>query len=277
MAFNIHIIGESSLAIDFIGDTPREAHPEGVMLNTAIDLARSGTAVDFVSEAAPDPAGDIIVARLNECGAGTSCVDRFTSGSTQILLRFADGRSSRYGNYGDAEFSVVWPRIGRDDIVMFGGHHAIDPRVRPRLVELLRHARDVNATLVYIPEYDPSRVRSISYVKAAILENIETAHITVTRDSDLAAIFGVADAAEAFRRHASFYADIMVNLSNEGLVEAFFAKRRDLKATATLPRDHASLPLLASKLAASLKSGFITPERLDSPDSTLAEALIKGL
>lgn len=210
----IIIIGESALRITFHGNTPVASDPCGVLLNTAALLGRRGRPVSFVSELAADQVGDIILGFLTDAGVDTHSVDRFTGGSTQLQLSFDNGRTSRYGDYRDAAFTVVWPRIDPDDILLFGGNYAVDPRSRARLFEMVRYARERRATVIYVPDFDPARVRNITHLMPAILESFEAADIAVTTSTDLSAIFGLSDPAKAFRDHIAFYTDTLLNLAS---------------------------------------------------------------
>ena len=212
----IIVIGESTLRVDFKGTAPVASYPSGVLLSAAARLASLALPVSMVSEVAADPAGDIICDFLRGYGVDTHSVDRFTGGSTQVELAFADGRVSRYGTYHDTGFTVVWPRIDPDDILIFGGYYALDPRARERLFELVSYAHERSAVVVYVPDFDPARVRNITHVMPAILENFEVADIAVVNAADLSAIFRSADAAQAYREHVGFYVDRMLNLDPDG-------------------------------------------------------------
>ncbi len=212
----IIIIGECALQITFDGTAPVASAPHGVLLNAAAAIAASAQQVSLVSEIASDPVGDIILRYLNDAGVDTESVDRYTGGATQLHLLFSDGKSSRYGAYHDSGFTVVWPRINPGDILLFGGNYALDPRARTRLFDIVRYARERNAKVIYVPDFEPARVRNITHLMPAILENFEAADIAVTTSADLRAIFRAKDPDEAFRDHISFYTDTMYNLSHDG-------------------------------------------------------------
>ncbi|WP_295730598.1 carbohydrate kinase family protein [uncultured Muribaculum sp.] len=213
----IIIIGESTLRIDFDGAAPRSSAPDGVLLNTAAALGSLGHPVSFVSEIADDHVGKILLRFLDDAGVDTHSVDTYTGGATQLKLAFADGTSSRYGSYHDSGFTVVWPRIDPDDILLFGGNYALDHRSRPRLFEIVKYARERRATVIYVPDFEASRVRNITHLMPAILESFEAADMAVTTPTDLQAIFNTTDAAAAFRDHISFYTDTLLDISPAGL------------------------------------------------------------
>ena len=213
----IIIIGESTLRIDMDGADPRSAAPDGVLFNTAAAIGRLGLPVSFVSEIADDHVGRILLRSLDDAGVDTHSVDRYTGGATQLKLAFADGATSRYGSYHDSGFTVVWPRIDPDDILLFGGNYALDHRSRPRLFEIVKYARERRATVIYVPDFEPARVSNITHLMPAILESFEAADMAVTTDADLNAIFNAPDAATAFHDHISFYTDTLLDISRDGL------------------------------------------------------------
>lgn len=252
----IIIIGESALQISLDGNRPIEAFPCGTLLRAAALLGRAGHAVTFVSEAATEPVGDIIVRYLADAGVDIHSVDRFTDGTTPLRLAMADGRAVRYGTYGEATFTVVWPRIDPDDILLFGGNYALEPRCRQRLFDMVRHGRERRATIVYVPDFDPTPVRNITHLMPAILESFEAADIAVTTAADHRAIFNDPDAATAFRNHISFYTNAMLDLS-DGRVSAYCLPDVQPLPPIVMPDDHE--PTAPAMLAALVEALLALP------------------
>jgi fructokinase len=251
----IIIIGESTLSISFNGSTPIASAPHGVLLNTAAELARAGLPVSFVSEIANDPVGEIIRSYLDNAGVDTHSVDTFTGGSTQVKLNFSDGRSSRYGSYHDSAFTVVWPRIDPDDILIFGEYYSLDPRDRARLFEIVRYAAERRATIIYVPDFDAARVRNITHVMPAIIENFEIADITVTTPADTLGIYNCADTARAFADHIAFYTHTLLNLNPDGTVLTLRTPdAAPLPDGVTLPTSATSTVALLTSLVTALLS-----------------------
>lgn len=210
-------IGECSLNIVLgTGGTPLGSMPGGRVANAAAILARQGLNVIVASEASADPVGDIVAGFLKDSGADISCLDRFTEGRTPInvFTTQADGsrRITRYENYPEDCFDIVWPRVDEGDIILFGGFYAIDPRMHPRMLRLLQHAAERKAVLVYLPGFLPSLEPRITRVMPAILENLELANLVITRDNDLEVIFGVKTGGQCFSNHINFYCRSMINV-----------------------------------------------------------------
>lgn len=212
-------IGECVLDIIFDGDVPKMSSPGGLILNVASNLGRLGHEVNFVGEAARDRVGDIIVDSLKANKVAVDHIDRYTEGVTPASLIFGDGDCTpqivRYGRSNSDSFDVVWPRIEKDDILLFGGFYSIDPRVRPHLFEIVKHASERKAIIVYAPGFAPEKEPRITRVMPAILENFEIADVVITRNRDLNTIFRTDDDASAYKNHISFYAHDFINIDRD--------------------------------------------------------------
>ncbi|MCM1503828.1 MAG: carbohydrate kinase family protein [Muribaculum sp.] len=234
----IIIIGESSLEIIFKNDHPEESFPGGVLLNSAARLGAATRQVSFVSEAANDHVGDMIVKFLESNNVEVRSIDRYTEGTTPVRLIFenSDGGAApapiRYGSYPQESFGVVWPRIDPDDIVVFGGYYSVDPRGHDRIYDIVKYAAERRAIVVYVPNFDRSRVSRITRVMPAILENFESSSIVVSRTADLRDIFNKEDASKAFKDHVSFYSFNMVNYDEDSRTANFF-HRKDVEELET--------------------------------------------
>lgn len=213
------IIGECTLDLVFPQDTHRDlvavtAMPGGRLLNAAAMLGSAGKPTCYVSECARDRSGDMLVAFLERHGVNTASIDRFTDGITPMNLRFLpEGDIVCSRTWPKERFDVVWPRIDNDDIVVFGTYFSLDPRVRPQLIELLQHAAERKAIIIYVPGLSPEPKSGITKLMPDILENLEIASVVLTRSSDLGVIFNESDSARAYERHIRFYCDTYVNIN----------------------------------------------------------------
>ena len=169
-------IGECALDVIFRGSQPVGSMPGGRIVNAAAILAKQGLPVSLVSELSQDSVGDIISDFLTKSGVDVSSVDRFTEGLTPLVIYITDEKSitavTRYEKYPDECFDVVWPRIDEGDIVVYGGYYALDARMRPRMSQLLSHAAERKATLIYLPGFLPQQEPQITRVMPVILENL---------------------------------------------------------------------------------------------------------
>ena len=255
----IFCIGECALSVSFDGPAAT-AGLYGDIANAAAILGRRGAPVHMLSEAAADPVGQAAVDALAAAGADTSAIDRFTEGSTPVVVSMAPGAEAiRYERYGDECFDIVWPGITRGDIVIFGEYYALDPRMRTRLVPLLDNAAERGAAMVYLPGFMPAQAPRITRVMPAILDNLERAHIVAASADSLQAIFGERDSAACYERHIRYSAPILACC--DGATATVHAPGG---VTATV-HGTADTAALAAAIATALANG--------TPDSTALPAL----
>ena len=190
------IIGSCSVNIVFPDDVsglPAQATATtgGLLLDTAISLGRQGHQTVYVSEVARDALGDILLTHLQACGVDTRHIDRFAEGGATTLNAIFSGSSITYSRTPATGFDTVWPRINSDDTVVFGGNFALDPRTRIPMLDILHHAAERKAIIVYIPDFPERYVPRITHFKPAVIENFET------------------NPADCYRRDISFYCDTL--------------------------------------------------------------------
>ncbi|MDE6326021.1 MAG: hypothetical protein K2M02_07600, partial [Duncaniella sp.] len=133
-----------------------------------------------------------------------------------------------YGREPDVEFDTVWPRIEPDDVVVFGSYFSLNDRVRPRLLDLLEHARARKATVVYLPYFETFQVPRVTRVMPSVLDNMELADVIVTTTDDLQLIFGNRDAADNYRLHIEFYTPRFYNIDTASATVEKFPEREKI-------------------------------------------------
>lgn len=209
-------IGECGLDIIFAGGAPVATTLSGRVAHVAMLLARMGLPVLMASEAAADPVGDEVVGRLAAAGVNAEIIDRFVEGRTPVTIYTAAADTAavvtRYEDYSDECFDIVWPRVDEADIIVVGDYYAIDPRMRRRMAQFLSHCAERKALVVYLPGYMMQQEPRITRVMPAILDNLEVADIVVTRSADLKQVFGNGNAAECYRNHIGFYSGSLINV-----------------------------------------------------------------
>lgn len=212
----IYCLGECSLNIILDGDgRTLGTMAGGRIANAAMQLARRGLPAVMASEAATDVAGDIVTAMLSSAGVDVSAIDRYANGHTPAnIIAGIPARISRYEGYpeDDAGFDIVWPRLDSGDIVLFGGHYALAARAHENISSFLSYAAGRGAILVYLPGFLPVQEPRITRVMPQLLENLEAAHIVITRNRDLPLLFGVDNADECYARKVNFYCRSLVNI-----------------------------------------------------------------
>jgi len=275
-------IGECSLDIVFDGDVPVGAIPGGRVVNAAAMLAREKFAVVMASEASADPVGDRVVAFLRDAGVDVSGVDRFTEGRTPLTVFTPGGdgeyRLTRYEDYPDECFDIVWPRVDDETIVVFGGYYAVDSRMRGRMTQFLNHCAEMGAVMVYIPGFLPGRESRITRVMPAILENLELAHVVVARNRDLKVIFGLESDERSYADHIDFYCRSMVNVDPVHRMINYFSGKEVT---------HADIPVsiceslmwnagVVAGVVASIAEQGLRPEQLDAPAADVRERVLRA-
>lgn len=228
----IIFIGELPLNLIFGHDGGVTVRPCDRIGRTAAALAAAGHSVVMVGEAAADPVGDLIVGYLASAGVDVRSVDRFTEGRSpqRDIFEQPDGtvRLVGYGREPDVEFDTVWPRIEPDDVVVFGSYFSLNDRVRPRLLDLLEHARARKATVVYLPYFETFQVPRVTRVMPSVLDNMELADVIVTTTDDLHLIFGNRDAADNYRLHIEFYTPRFYNIDTASATVEKFPEREKI-------------------------------------------------
>lgn len=191
----------------------------GRLMKAAMLLGSTGHNVEMMGEAGRDPLGDILVGFLRQSGVNTDCVDRYSDGaSTPSILVFpseipeAQPRSVVYRVEMAERWDSRWPRIDAGDIVLFGGYFALQPRVRPLLLDFLENARQRKALIVNMPGFNPALAPAVTRVMPSLLENLECSDVVMTASPDLLHIFGTDDASKCFHDKIGFYSPMMLNL-----------------------------------------------------------------
>lgn len=220
-------IGECALDIVFRNSQPVGSMPGGRIVNAAAILARQGLPVVMASELAKGQVGDIIADFLSQAGVDMSSLDRFTEGLSPIIIYTTDENgitgATRYENYPDECFDIVWPRIDEGDIVVYGGYYALDARMRPRMSQLLAHASERKAILVYLPGFLPQQEPRITRVMPVILENLEYASMVIARNNDLATIFGTKDGDKCYHDHIDFYCRSLISVDPANQIISYYS------------------------------------------------------
>lgn len=279
---NIICIGECALNVVFKGSVPVGAIPGGRIAAAAALMGRKQLPVVMASEAAADPVGDIVVGSLTDAGVDVSSLDRFTEGHTPMLVFTetsdtpGDYAMTRYEDYADESFDIVWPRVGQGSVVIFGGYYALDRRMRTRLVPFLNHCAEMGAVMIYLPGFMAPQERRITRVMPAILENLEIAHLTITRNNDLRLIFGTDAGSKCYTDHIDFYCRSLINVDTACRSLDFFSGHEVTKLE--IPERICETMMwnagVVAGVAAEIFDKEIKPEALDAPGEDLRKQLL---
>ncbi len=214
-------IGESAYDIVFGNDMPKKGYPGGRILNAAASLAKTGVPTTFVSECGNDYFGNLIVKFLADCGVATTSIDRFTEGTTRCVITCEDDMIA-YGSYPPDRFSVVWPRIDENDIILIGSRYAVDEPQRERLFELVRYAKERKAIVVYLPGFYHKPEFGITKVMTAILENLEISDVVIANGDDIRHIYNSSSHSTVYSDKIKFYCPNFVYIE-EGIGATVYA------------------------------------------------------
>lgn len=255
-------IGESVFDTVYDADNrPTRSFVGGRIANAAAMLASAGLPVTMVSECCTDHVGDTVVAFLEQNGVNTHSIDRYVDGATAISLIFNTKEGTRrlnYSAYPRQRFDVVWPRFDENDVVIFGSFYSIEGSVRQGLFEMVSHALERKAIVVYLPGCQHGINCRITKVMPAILENFEAADVVIANRADIEAIYPGEDGLEAYKNHIEFYDvcfiyiddDFSLHLLSRGVHEHFPAQSR--------PAEAGDLLAWQSRLVAGVVSGIFS-------------------
>lgn len=198
------IIGEAWFEIFFNDERAVNSYPGGEAVLIAEALAANGSETLLLTELGNDTIGRQILADLEEHGVTVSYADQMAA-KTSVVLRRED-EIARYDITSQNEgFDITWPRVEREDVVVFGGYMALDSRIHDRLWAFLSHCKERKATIVYIPDVVDPRLQRITRVMPAVFENLEISDMIITLPGDLEKLYGYEDAGKAYKNNLSFY------------------------------------------------------------------------
>ena len=198
----IYGIGETVFDIIFKNGQPQAAKAGGAMLNSTVSLGRIGLPVSFISEYANDNVGKIIDSFLSENGVDTSYIDHYKDGKTKLALAFLNERNDAtytfYQDYPAKRFSNEFPLLRKDDIILCGSIYAITGEIRIKFRELISHAKENGAIVIYDPNFRPTHSSDLDTMKPMIIENMRTARLIRGSNEDFKNIFGADTPDEAW-------------------------------------------------------------------------------
>ena len=207
-------IGETILDIIFKEEQPYKAVPGGSVFNGLVSLGRLRVPVTFISEVGKDQVGDLILRFMTQNHISTQYIDRFPDGKSPISLAFLDAdRNAKYSFYKDyptERLDVPFPRIEADDIFVIGSYYALNPALRPRMVEFLQYARERKAIIYYDLNFRKAHAHEAIRLMPTVLENLEYADIVRGSDEDFLNLFRTQAGDRAYADHVQFYCDRLI-------------------------------------------------------------------
>jgi fructokinase len=217
----IYAIGETVLDILFKNNLPFTARAGGACLNSAVTLGRLNMPISFIGEYGLDEVGNFIDNFLKENNVSTEYVYRYYDGKSALALAFLnenmDASYDFYKIYPHKRFNIQFPEIQPDDIVLFGSMYAITPEVRPKLIELIKHANKNKAIVISDPNFRKIHLHDLPKLKPLILDNIKHADIVRGSNEDFSFIFGAKDADETYENINTLAPNLMYTASRIGV------------------------------------------------------------
>ena len=207
-------IGETILDIIFKEEQPYKAVPGGSVFNGLVSLGRLQVPVTFISEIGEDQVGDLILRFMEQNHISTQYIDRFPDGKSPVSLAFLDAnRNAKYAFYKDyptQRLEVPFPRIEADDIFIIGSYYALNPALRPRMVEFLQYAHERKAIIYYDLNFRKAHAHEAIRLMPPVLETLEYADIVRGSDEDFLNLFGEQAGDRVYADHIQFYCDRLI-------------------------------------------------------------------
>lgn len=172
------------------------------MLNSAVSLGRIGLPVYFISDYAGDNVGKVIDTFLSENSVATNYVDHYKEGKTKLAIAFLNERNDAsytfYQDYPEKRLTIDFPKIMKDDIILYGSIYSITPEIRKKLVDLVTKAKEYGALVIYDPNFRLSHSADLATLKPMIIENMQAAKLIRGSDEDFKNIWGANNPDEAW-------------------------------------------------------------------------------
>ena len=221
-------IGETILDIIFKEEQPYKAVPGGSVFNGLVSLGRLQVPVTFISEVGKDQVGDLILRFMAQNHISTQYIDRFPDGKSPISLAFLDAnRNAKYAFYKDyptQRLEVPFPRIEADDIFIIGSYYALNPALRPRMVEFLQYAHERKAIIYYDLNFRKAHAHEAIRLMPTVLENLEYADIVRGSDEDFLNLFGEQAGDRVYADHIQFYCDRLITTYRDKGVDLYTSR-----------------------------------------------------
>lgn len=214
---SIYIIAEAHLDV-FTRPAGQQwcGYPAGQLVQTAVNLSKSGIRPIMLTEAASDPTGDLVMKYMEDNGLDISCADRYTEGKTPVLVHVGD-KVSEYTDYRtESGLDITWPRIERGDTVIYGGYAALTQRWSATLAQFLEYATLRGALAIYVPGDASRRCNRATRVMPQFFENLERASVTLLTPGASRFFCNTDDDTTAFTQSISFHCPSVISITATG-------------------------------------------------------------
>ncbi|HOP00215.1 MAG TPA: PfkB family carbohydrate kinase [Bacteroidales bacterium] len=215
----IYGIGETVYDIIFKDGAPQAAKPGGSVLNAMVSLGRAGLPVSFISEYGRDDIGSLIDGFLIKNGVDTSCVYRYSDVSTSLAVAFLDDKNDAhytfYKERPEKRLETEFPRVGSEDILLFGSFFSVAAEVRNKLKDFTEKATRAGSLVIYDPNFRKPHIAELRDLLPLMVENMKMASLVRGSDEDFRNIAGATDEDEAWE-FVREYCNCMVYTASTG-------------------------------------------------------------
>lgn len=190
----IYTLGESLLDVIIENPDKVNTRPGGAMLNVAVSLARTKTAVSLITELGDDQTSKFLLDFLAENQVNIDYIKKYYQCNTTLALAFLDELKKPtytfYKSYPKNRRLLCPARFDRNDILLFGSLYALDRSIRNELISILTAAKQAGVFICYDPNIRHSHHLEDKDTRNALKENIALADMIKGSDEDFENIFG---------------------------------------------------------------------------------------
>jgi len=234
-------IGETILDVIFKNDQPTAAVPGGSVFNGMISLGRLNVPALFISETGNDKVGKMIKDFMTDSNLTTEYINTFPDGKSPVSLAFLNENNNAeylfYRDYPSQRLDNAFPRIEADDILIFGSFYALNPQLRPALMELLEEANERKAIVYYDINFRQTHAHEALRFSSTFLENFEFADIVRGSEEDFRYLYNLTDIDKIYKDKIKFYTPYFIYTAGEKGVDVRadnFAKHYPVKPIKTV-------------------------------------------
>lgn len=225
-------IGETVYDIIFRDNQPQRAVAGGSTYNAMISLGRTiGKDLLFISETGDDRIGRMIISFLRNNNISTDYMTVNKGTKSHISLAFLDeNNDAEYTFYKDHENASIpdtFPKVSRDDLVLFGSFFAINPVIRPLTSKFLHMAHDAGAMLYYDVNFRRPHLKDLPVIMPNIEENYRMASIVRGSSDDFQIMYGTSDMAEIYKKHIEPFCKTLIITDGAKPVKVFTSPDED--------------------------------------------------
>ena len=197
-------IGETVFDILFKEDQPQKGVPGGSTFNSIISLGRAGVPCAMVTEVGGDHIGDIIFNYLHNNGVSSEYVCRHEHIKSHISLAFLDEHNDAqyifYKDHASVSLDGKMPKLGKDDVVLFGSFFAINPVIRPVVGGLVHAAHEAGAWIYYDVNFRKAHLADLPNVMANIEENMGLSNVVRGSMEDFHYLYSLQNGDDIYQR-----------------------------------------------------------------------------